>query len=346
MKIGIVGLPEAGKKTLFELLTGRTVPHGVKEGESVEGIAAVRDPRVDVLSGLFQPERTRSAETQLVLCPDVTAGTGKREWLEAARKCDLLCMVVRAFTAPEVYHAAGSVDAERDRRDLEAELVLADLELVEKRLARIGKEKRGGHTAVQALQEKVLVRCREALEGGKRLIDAVPLDDHERQTIVSLGLVSFVPWLWTFNVDEGDLRSPRWQGSDVFVMSARIEQEIMGLEDAEERAAYLHEVGLESSGLDRLNRAAYDLLGLMSFYTVGKDEVRAWTVRKGARAPEAAGKVHSDMERGFIRVEVTKFDDLVAAGSEEAVRKAGKEQVKGRDYVIQDGEICHFRFNV
>jgi ribosome-binding ATPase YchF (GTP1/OBG family) len=238
------------------------------------------------------------------------------------------------------------VDAERDRRELEAELVLADLEMVEKRLERIVKEKRGGQTAVQALQEKVLERCREALEGGKRLLHAVPLEEHERQTIVSLGLVSYLPWLWAFNVDEGDLRSPKWRGPDVFVMSARIEQEIMGLSDAEERVAYLREVGLESSGLDRLNRAAYDLLGLMSFYTVGKDEVRAWTVRKGARAPEAAGKVHSDMERGFIRVEVTKYDDLVAAGSEEAARKTGKEQVKGRDYVIQDGEICHFRFNV
>ncbi len=346
MKIGILGYSQSGKKTLFTLLTGRPVPQNRKEGEVLEGIAPIRDPRVDVLSRLVKPERTRYAENSLALLPDVACGGGERPWLEAARRTDLLCIVVRAFPTPSVYHPAGSVDPERDRANLDAELLVADLEMVEKRLERLNKEKRGGQTPQQAAEEQALAKCKEVLEEGKPL-KSVPMEEHEEKAIRSLGLVTMLPILWTYNVSEDQLAEPQWKSrQDAFVVSSLIEQEIAGLQEEKERQEYLQSLGLEHSGLDRLNAAAYDRLGLMSFYTIGKDEVRAWTIRKGMRAPEAAGKIHSDLERGFIRADVIKYDDLVAAGGEDAVRKAGKEQLKGKDYVIQDGDICHFRFSV
>lgn len=346
MKIGILGYAQSGKRSLFTLLTGRSVPAGRKEQESVEGVAIVRDPRVDVLSKMVKPDRTRYAETNVVLLPDLEPGSKERHWLEAARRCDLLCVVIRAFEAPSVYHPAGSVDANRDRGNLDAELLLADLELAEKRLDRLRREKRAGQTPAQVLEEAVLEKCQQALESGSAL-RSVALDEHQAKAIHSLGFLTMQPVLWTYNVDEGHIGDNPWKGhADTFVVSCLIEQEIAALQDEGERRDYLQSIGLESSGLDRLNRAAYDTLGLMSFYTIGKDEVRAWTIRKGMRAPEAAGKIHSDIERGFIRADVIKFDDLVAAGSEEVLRKAGKEQLRGKDYVIEDGDICHFRFNV
>ncbi len=346
MKIGILGYPQSGKKTLFTLLTGRQVPPTRKETEVLEGIAPIRDPRVDVLSRLVKPERTRYAENSLALLPDVACGGGERPWLEAARRTDLLCIVVRAFPTPSVYHPAGSVDPERDRANLDAELLVADLEMVEKRLERLAKEKRGGQTTQQAVEEQALIKCRGVLEAGKPL-KSVALEEHEEKTIRSLGLVTMLPILWAYNVGEEQLGVPEWKNrQDAFVVSCLIEQEIAALQDEKERQEYLQSLGLEHSGLDRLNAAAYDTLGLMSFYTIGKDEVRAWTIRKGTRAPEAAGKIHSDIERGFIRADVIRYDELVALGGEDAVRKAGKEQLKGKDYIIQDGDICHFRFSV
>ena len=346
MKIGILGYTQSGKKSLFTLLTTRAIPPGRKEQESIEGVAPVRDPRVDVLSRLAQPERTRYAETNVVLLPDLEQGSKDRHWLEAARRCDLLCVVVRAFQSGSVYHPAGSVDAERDRLNLDAELLLADLELIEKRLERMRKEKRAGQTPAQVMEEAVLDKYRETVEAGVPLKD-IALDEHQVKAIRSLGFLSMLPTLWTYNVDEQHITDNPWRDrKDSFVVSCLIEQEIASLQDETERREYLQSLGLEFSGLDRLNRAAYDMLGLMSFYTVGKDEVRAWTIRKGARAPEAAGKIHSDIERGFIRADVIKYDDFVAAGGEDAIRKSGKENLRGKDYVIEDGDICHFRFNV
>jgi GTP-binding protein YchF len=341
MRIALLGYPQAGKRTLFSLLTGRSVPPGRKEAESVEGIAPVRDPRVDAIAKIVQPEKIKYAETIFVLCPDITDGTGGRPWMESARQCDLIGMVVRAFGDDSVYHPKGSVDAARDRSDLEAEILLADLELLEKRLERIGKEKRAGQTPAQIVEEKTLNRCRQAIESGAKLGE-LALESHEVPAIRSLNLFVLKPVLWISNVDEGNVRE---EGTDPFTVACKIEQEIMDIQDAEERKEYLATLGLTSSGLDRMNRAAYDAMGLMSFYTMGKDEVRAWTIRKGSLAPVAAGKIHSDMERGFIRAEVIKYDDLVALGSESAVKAHGKAMLKGKDYVIEDGDICEIRFN-
>jgi len=345
MKIALLGLPQSGKKTLFSLLTGREVPEHRAEGESFEGVAPIRDPRVDVLSGIAKPEKTKYAENKVVLCPDMSEGTGKREWLDAARRCDLLCLVVRDFISESVYHPSGSVDAARDRRALETELLLADLELIEKRLERLAKEKKGGKTSAQEREEAVLLKCRDAVEN-EQGVNTLSLNEEELSAIRSLNLVTLMPILWICNVDEDRVGSADGGGEDIFVVSALIEKEIMGMEDLEERDEYLKAMGLASSGLDRLNAAAYDALGLMSFYTMGKDEVRAWTIRKGTLAPVAGGKIHSDIERGFIRVEVIKYDDLVAAGSESAAKAQGKALLKGKDYIMEDGDICHFRFNV
>jgi GTP-binding protein YchF len=345
MKIALLGLPQSGKKTLFTLLTGREVPEHVNEGESLEGVAPIRDPRVDVLTEMARPEKTRYAENKVVLCPDVSEGAGKREWLDSARRCDLLCLVVRDFASGSVYHPLGSIDAERDRRTLETELLLADLELIEKRLERLAKEKKGGKTQAQAKEEEILLRCREAVEN-ERGVNTLGLGGEDLDAIRSLNLVTLMPILLIRNVDED--RVGRADGGDgnVFIISALIEKEIMEMQDPAERDEYLKAIGLESSGLDRLNAAAYDALGLMSFYTMGKDEVRAWTIRKGTSAPSAGGKIHSDIERGFIRVEVIKYNDLVAAGSEAAAKTQGKAHLKGKDYIMEDGDICHFRFNV
>lgn len=347
MKVALLGLPQAGKKTFFSLLTGRksATPIALKEGESLEGIAPIYDPRVAALADLFKPERFKFAENIIALCPDIAEGAGKRPWLEASRRCDLLCMVIREFSSADVYHPKGSVDAGRDRAFLESECILADLELLENRLTRMAKEKRAGQTAQQVQEEHTLTKIKETLE---REMKWTPfnLAPHEMDAIRSLNLLTLKPLLWAYNVDENALADSAGAAPGVFKVSCRIESEIMALDSLEERQAYLKDLGVAASGLERLNQAAYDALGLMSFYTVGKDEVRAWTIRKGTLAPAAAGKVHSDIERGFIRVEVIKYDDLMAAGSEAAAKAQGKAQVKGRDYIIEDGDVCHFRFNV
>lgn len=343
MRIALLGLEQGGKKTLFTLLTGRAVPEGRKPSEALEGVAPIRDPRVDVLSGICKPEKTTYAPNQFVLCPDVITGNGTHEWLETARRADVLCLVVRAFESDEVYHPAGSVDAERDRRELEAEMVLTDLAMVEQRVDRLERELKSGRTLERTRELDALAKIKPVLEAEQAVTEA-GLSPEEWTLLDRLGLLSLRPQLWCYNVSE--LAGMRDFGVGSFAVSARIEREISELADIEERREYLAELGLAASGLDRLNAAAYDMLGLMSFYTIGSDEVRAWTVRKGATAPKAGGKIHSDIERGFIRVEVIKYDDLIAAGSEKATRERGQLQVRGRDYVIEDGDITHFLFNV
>ena len=343
MKIALLGMPQSGRKTLFHLLTGRAVPEARRPEESVEGVAAIGDSRVDRLNEICKPQRKVYAENHFVLCPDVTFEPGKRKWIEAAKRCDLLCLVMRAFKSEQVYHPKGSVDAARDRAALRSELLLADMEMADTRLTRIGKEKRAGVTPAMAAEEQVLKKCMAALEQEKRLVDA-GLEPHELAPIRSLDFNTLLPELWVYNVDEGDLAVNF--GPNSVAVSCLIEQEIMALTDLKERREYLEALGLSRPGLDRVNQAAYDALGLMSFYTIGEDEVRAWTIRKGSTAPVAGGKVHTDIERGFIRAEVMKYDDFVAAGSEHKVKELGKMQLKGRDYVIEDGDICHFLFNV
>jgi GTP-binding protein YchF len=341
MKIALLGLPQAGKKTLFTLLTGRDVPASRKPDEAFEGIATIRDARVDTLAGICKPEKTVYAENNFVLCPDVVEGT--RGWLDAARRCDLLCLVVRDFEGENVFHPAGSVNADRDVATLGGELLLADMEIAEKRLERMEKEKRAGLSSSAKIEYQALQKCMSALEAEQRL-DSVEMDAHEAAAIKSLEFVSDIPLLPVLNVAEHALSAPAPGGAAS--VSCLIEQEIMAIEDVAERRVFLSDLGLDSSGVDRVNEAAYAAQGLLSFYTTGTDEVRAWTIRRGALAPTAGGKIHSDIERGFIRVEIIKYDDFVSAGSEKLAKESGKMQLKGKDYVIEDGDTCHFLFNV
>jgi len=344
MRIALIGLPQAGKKTLFQLLTGRAIPPGRKSEEAIEGTASIRDPRVDALSAICRPQRKVYAENRFVLCPDVDARTTGRAWLDAARKCDLVCLVLRAFASESVYHPAGSVDPQRDRADLETELILADMEIAETRLARLEKERGSRKPAPEReLEELTLRRACGALQDGRRLAD-VAFEPHELAAIQHLGMLTLLPLLCTYNVAESGLSASFGPGA--FAVSAQIEAEIAAIDDARERQDYLAAIGLAASGVDRMNAAAYAALGLMSFYTIGEDEVRAWTVRRGAPAPVAAGKIHSDLQRGFIRVEIIKFADLVEAGSERGARESGRLRVRGKDYLMEDGDICHFLFNV
>lgn len=343
MKIAILGLAQTGKKTLFTLLTGREVPATRKPGEALEGIAPIQDSRVDALSELYKPNKTVYAENQFLLCPDITASSTARQWMDPARRCDLLCVLIRAFDSPDVFHPSGSVDPERDRAMIEAELLLADMQLVETRLQRLAKEKKGGQTQAQALEESILQRFNAALEEEQFLIN-VALEPHEEQVVKSLDLVTRTPLIYAYNVSEHEIGKDF--GPGVFTISCEIEREIAGIDNPEERLEFMEAMGISQPSLDRINAALYDALGLMSFYTAGKDECRAWTIRKGSRAPIAGGKIHSDIERGFIRVEVMKYDDLMAAGSEQAVKQAGKMQLNGKEYIIEDGDICHFLFNV
>ncbi len=342
MKIALIGLPQAGKRTLFTLLTGRHVPDGRKPGETVEGISAIRDPRIGTLADMFKPEKTTYAENNFVLCPDAEGG-GSHEWLDAARRCHLVCLVLRSFDDESVYHPAGSVNADRDRQNLEAELLLADMALVETRLERLARESKSGLKPEQEREKAVLDRAMARLEEGERL-EGLELSDSERASVRSLDLVTFLPVLRVYNVSEADLGAELPAAS--VAVSVQIEAEVAEMDDVEERREYLEALGLTAPGVDRVSAAAYDALGLMSYYTVGEDECRAWTIRKGALAPEAGGSIHSDIERGFIRAEVMAYEDFVRAGSELAAKNQGLMQTRGRDYVVEDGDIMHFLFNV
>ncbi|NQU39297.1 MAG: redox-regulated ATPase YchF [Lentisphaerae bacterium] len=343
MKIALIGFEQAGKRTLFSLLTGRVVGENRKPGDVIEGVADIRDPRVDKLAELCQPEKTVYAQNHFVLCPDAVTGSESRQWLDAARRCDLLCLVVRAFESDQVYHPDGSIDADRDETALKSEILLADMALVEKRQVRLVKDKRSGLTSDQKVEEKALEKCMATLEE-ERWVSEAGLTDQELASIRSLDLLTLLPAMVVRNVSEADVGGAATDGA--VTVSCQIEQEISAIEDVTERNEYLESLGLNALGVDRVNAAAYDALGLMSLYTSGKDECRAWTIRKGSLAPTAGGKIHSDIERGFIRVEVTKFNDFLATGSEKAAKDQGKVLLKGKDYIIEDGDICHFLFNV
>ena len=343
MKIAILGLAQTGKKALFTLLTGREVPDSRKPDEAIEGIAPIHDSRVEALSDLYNPKKTTYAENQFVLCPDITEGSSSRQWMDPARRCDLLCLLIRSFDSPDIFHPSGSVDPERDRSMIEAELLLADMALVETRLKRLGKEMKNSPTTEQILEESILQRFNSALEEEK-FLSSVELEPNEEQVVKSLDLVTRIPLLFVYNVSEDDIGKDF--GTDVFAISCAIESDIAAIDNEEERLEFMEAMSITEPSLDRINAALYDALGLMSFYTSGEDECRAWTIRKGSSAPVAGGKIHSDIERGFIRVEVMQYDDLIAAGSEQGVKQAGKTQLNGKDYIIKDGDICHFLFNV
>ena len=356
MHIGLVGLPQAGKKTLLRLLTRVDASAASPGNGAVPGVCPVRDPRVDRLAALYQPKKITHATIQYLLMPDLTKDSPKnQELFRSLLNVDVLAAVVRAFTDEAVFHLEGSVDPLRDIDMILAELILNDLLFVEKRLERIAKE-RTQRSGMDRAKEETLLKAFQA-----RLNDSLPLrtlelSPNEQQLLSGAPLLSCKPLLLILNVGDEDVRdkrladdvAQRWAAHQVHVVqvSAKIEEELAALEDPAERAAFLKELGIAESAIDVLTRVSYEALGLISYFTVGPDEVRAWTVRRGASAPAAGGVIHSDIERGFIRAELIKYGDLISLGSEQAVASAGKALLKGKEYVVEDGDILNFRFSV
>ncbi len=350
MKIGLTGFPGSGKTAVFNALTGlhARTGTGASEGKPNLGVIKVPDARVDALAGIWKPKKVTLAEVSFVDFPPPRTAARQRAVLDAEtvaqlRDADALVLVVRAFPdlAGEPPTPAADLDA------FGAELVLADLAVLEKRVERLKKEK--GHERERALLDKIMPE----LEGGTPL-RLLGLGADERTLLAGFALLSLRPLLVVLNVPEGEVAAPvpddivrqaHAAGGEALVLSAQVEMEVAQLEAAD-RAAFLADLGLAESARDRFLRASYALLDLISFLTAGEDECRAWPIRRGTTAVKAAGKIHSDIERGFIRAEVIAYDDFIRLGSEAKAREAGKLRLEGKDYVVQDGDIAHFRFNV
>jgi GTP-binding protein YchF len=356
MHIGLVGLPQAGKKTLLRLLTRVDASAAAPGNGVVPGVCPVRDPRVDRLAALYQPKKVTLATIQYLLMPDLTKDSAKnQELFRSLLNVDVLAAVVRAFKDDTVFHLEGSVDPLRDIDMILAECLLNDLLFVEKRLERIAKE-RTQRSGADRAKEEALLKSFQAHLNDSLPLRTLDLSPDQQKLLSGAPLLSRKPLLLILNVGEEDIRDRRladevgrrWSAECLHVVqvSAKIEEELAALEDPVERQAFLTELGITESAIDGLTRVSYESLGLISYFTVGPDEVRAWTVRRGAAAPEAGGVIHSDIERGFIRAELIKYDDLLALGSEQAVAGAGKAQLKGKEYVVEDGDILNFRFSV
>ncbi|MFN2519567.1 MAG: redox-regulated ATPase YchF [Candidatus Limnocylindria bacterium] len=364
----ITGLPYVGKTTLFNLLCGGHAATGAFAGAEAEtnvGVAKIPDDRIDRLSALFRPKKTTYAEItyrDLGLAAPAERGSSdgiSPKKLGDLRTADALIHVVRAFRDPAVPHARGSIDPGRDLIDLELELLLADLSVVERRLERIDPEMRGAKGAEREARERekaLLQRALEALRSETPMRD-LELEADDLRAIRGYRFLTLMPHLIAVNVDEADVADPapviaplvelvsRHRATAVVPVCARIEGEIAEL-PAEEAGAFRAELGIAEPAVERLLRATYGLLGLISFFTTGEDEVRAWTVTDGMPAQQAAGTIHSDLDRGFIRAEVIRWDELLRAGSEAAARKLGILRTEGRTYPVQDGDVLHILFNV
>lgn len=357
MKVGIIGLPQTGKKRLFQLLTGMKAIHQAADSsKAMTGVAEIHDPRFDVLAGMYNPRKTVRARINIDLLPRLEASAIREgDVFRDIADVDALCHVVRAFSNDAVYHVSGSVNPERDVDSVNAELILHDLLFIEKRFERLEKSKKKGSEEQARREEAILARFREHLEKDRplRLLD---VEEEDGKLIASYPFITLKKMIIALNVSESDLSrsevldamAERCRGDSVDVMqiSAELEAEIAALESADERLEFMREAGIREPAVNLLSRLCMHSLGLISFFTVGDDEVRQWLVRDGSLAPEAAGAIHTDMQRGFIRAEVMKYADLSELKSEEAVKKAGRFHVMGRDYVVEDGDIISFRFNV
>ncbi|MCG2634173.1 MAG: redox-regulated ATPase YchF [Gammaproteobacteria bacterium] len=360
-KCGIVGLPNVGKSTLFNALTASGIGAENYPFCTIEpnvGVVAVPDPRIDALARIVKPQKTLPTTMEFVDIAGLVAGASKGEglgnqFLANIRETDAVAQVVRCFVDENITHVEGRVSPTQDVEIINTELALADLDTVERALQRCEKRARSGDKGA-AVEMAILEQVRVALDQG-RPVRSLQLGEAAVELLRPLHLLTAKPTLFIANVAEDgfetnplvdELRAlAATEGAEVVVISAAIEAEISQL-DAEEKAEFLSELGLAETGLDRVIRAGYRLLGLHTYFTAGEKEVRAWTVRKGALAPQAAGVIHTDFERGFIRAEVVGYTDFVTAGGETAARDAGKWRLEGKEYVVQDGDVIHFRFNV
>ncbi|MGH9464975.1 MAG: redox-regulated ATPase YchF [Thermoanaerobaculia bacterium] len=355
MELGILGLPKAGKTTLFNLLTASAAATDkfAQSRSAHVAVARVPDGRLAALRDLFRPRKFTPATVRFVDIPGLERGQGSANLdLVRLREVDGLVHVVRAFDDPDLPRPAGGLDPERSVAEVDLELVLADLELVERRLDRLRQSAKRGAKPEEERERELLEATIAPALAAERPLRGIELAAEEAKRLRGFQLLSAKPLLRVWNVDEGALaatlasaRPPPGPGERRVILSAPIEEQIARL-PAGEAAEFLAAYGLSEPSLDRVIRAGYDLLGLFSFFTVGEDEVRAWTIRRGTPAREAAGAVHSDIERGFIRAEIVAWDELLRRGSLAACREAGTLRIEGKDYLVQDGEVAHFRFNV
>jgi len=360
LRTALIGYPSTGKTTLFQLMTSAheapRAAHG--KAEVTLGVARVPDPRLDVLTAMYRPRKRVPATVEFADIPGRPSGAGADALLDVAayRNADALVHVLRAFDDPAIPHAAGSIDPVRDARAMEDELILADLAVVEKRLERLAKDLKKTRTADLEREQAVLGACRARLERGAALRDA-DLPDDDRRRLRGFQFLAAKPLLLVLNADERDLAggldhllerhdlAGLGTGASIRAVAvcAKIELEIAQL-DAPDAAAFLADLGLRESGLDRVIRASYDLLGYISFFTVGEDECRAWSIPRGTPAQAAAGEIHTDLSRGFIRAEVVAYDRLAGRGSMAACREPGEVRLEGKDYPVVDGDVITVRF--
>ena len=365
MKLGIVGLPNVGKSTLFNSLTKAGAESANYPFCTIDpnvGVVAVPDERLKLLGDLYHSKKVTPAVIEFVDIAGLVKGASKGEglgnqFLSNIREVDAIVHVVRCFEDSNVVHVDGNVNPLRDIETINLELIFSDLEILERRIAKVAKGARMDKD--QAKELAMLERVKERLEDGKLAIGFETEDEDEEEYFKNLNLLTAKPVIYAANVGEEDLANDgadnagvqavreyaKETGSEVFAICAQIEEEISELDD-EERQMFLDDLGLKESGLEKLIRASYHLLGLMSFLTSGEDETRAWTIKQGTKAPQAAGKIHTDFERGFIKAEVVNYKDLLENGSLAAAREKGLVRMEGKVYVVQDGDVILFRFNV
>ena len=360
---GIVGLPNVGKSTLFNAITKKNILAANYPFATIDpnvGVVTVPDKRVEVLENMYMPERTIPTTYEFTDIAGLVKGASTGEglgnkFLSHIRQVDAIVEVVRCFDDENIIHVDGTVDPIRDIEVINVELVLSDLEIITSRINKIGKKAMTTKDKDDIKEIELLEKIKEALE--KNIpVRKLGLSEDDKKIISSFNLITLKPIIYALNVNEDDINlGNRYtnlvcdyankEGSETVILCAKLESELSELDD-DSKKLFLNDLGIKESGLDALIDSTYRLLGLATFFTVGSDEVKAWTFKKGMKAPSCAGIIHSDFERGFIKAEVMSYEDLVTFGSELKVRENGKARIEGKEYIMQDGDICHFRFNV